>query len=179
MDSKDIKEIDVIEEEEKDSEEDEEIIEEEDIEEVGDISVGDIGLVTARIESSWGSSKLERSLENEFLDGGDKDKKKDSWEEDYNPLDNALDKERDIKENIGSDFYTSIGRGKELYSEDSGGEDYSGEDVKRREFYDPRIERDRIRQGGHSELKIVSLPKGFGLDNGGNVRDERKDKKYH
>lgn len=176
MVDKNIKEVDVTEEEEKDSKEDEEIIGGDDIEEVEDISVGDIGLATARAESSWGSSKLEMSLENEFLDGWGKGKKKDSWEENHSPLDDALEKERDIKKNTESDFYTSSGRSKELYSGDSKEEYHSGEEVKRREFYDPRIERARVRQGSHSELKIVTLPKGFGLDNQVKVKD---DKKYH
>lgn len=160
------------------SEENFEEIPESDIE-VSDFSIGNIGLATANAETSW-KGNLETTLADEPR--GDWVEKNEGREEN-NFYQGGVDERegKNVYSEIehGADFYTSGGKGTDLYSADSGNYNAKNESG---EFYDPRIGKrtdvEEVRQAGKSKLEITGLQGGFGQGTEKDIRDKRDDKKY-
>ncbi|MBU2576208.1 MAG: hypothetical protein KKF50_00620 [Nanoarchaeota archaeon] len=153
-------------------------ISEEDFE-VSDFSIGDIGLATAKAETSWKGS-LESSLADEPSNKWVEHKEE---REENNFYQGGVDeREKSIGEQVerGSDFYTGGGRGTDLYASDSG--NYNAKDESG-EFYDPRIGKradvEGVRPVGDSKLEVTGLQGGFGRGTEKDIRGKRDDKKYN
>ncbi|MCK5321290.1 hypothetical protein KAJ38_01815 [Candidatus Pacearchaeota archaeon] len=171
---------------EEGSGEDEELVEEEDefveenvekiledsegFEEVSDFSIGDIGLTTAKVESSWKGANLEMSLVEEPLNEWEgRHEKLVEEEENYKGVDDKTGR------GYGSEFYNGNGQRKDLYSK----ERRSGTNVEGGKLYDSRAgtvsNQGDVRQADLSKLELVGLRKEFGPGGEKDIGDRKYD----
>ncbi len=151
----------------------EEVLEEgEDFNEVSDFFIGDIGLTTANVESSWKGANLEMSLVDEPLNEWEEKHERAKEDEIYNRVD-------DKRENgYGSDFYNGDGQEKDLYS----GERRFETKVVGGKLYDSPAgmvsNQGDVRQADLSKLELVGLRKEFERGGENSRKSKKDDRKY-
>jgi hypothetical protein len=146
--------------------------------EIEDFSIGDIGLATAKGETSW-KQDLEGSLEEPDEQWEEKKEEPEEDEEDAYSGEVTRKDEEEEEDSNGSDFYGEREKGDDLYSADSG--NYKVRD-EADAFYNPpvgpEIGVDKIRIPTPSKLEIQGLQKGSGVVSKEGQRTNGKDKKY-